>query len=177
MTPISPLHNLDVIVSSWNHSFTGKLQWHTWSEFENVTQVSLEYFFLEMFLSKGQAFQMDVSCCLFLYLFLISFGWKCKLDRWRETWMAKWRAAAVTLPSGNPAIILSGHIDLRERVKKTEMERESWREMWGVMVAGMKTQKGIMFLSKSGWFGFYHARWHFSNALVLALAFQINKSL
>lgn len=54
------------------------------------------------------------------------------------------------------------------------------RESGGQRGVRMKVQGGIMFLSKSGCFDFYHAQWkgwHFGNALFLTLAFQINKSL
>lgn len=129
---------------------------------------SKDSFFL--LLPKGRTFQREFYVSYF-------FGWNWrKLDGGRETWMTGWQAAIVTLPLGNPAIMLSGRIDLQEGVKKTAARRERA----GQRGVRMKVQRGIMFVSKSGWFDFYHAQWkgwHFGNALFLTLAFQINKSL
>lgn len=100
---------------------------------------------------------------LFFCLVLYFLSWKCKLDGRREPWMAKWQAAAAALPLRKP----SHHF-----VRPYWSPGNSGKDWDG------KFQEGIMFLSKSGWFGLDHARcngWHFTNTLFLTLAFQINK--
>lgn len=88
----------------------------------------------------------------FSYSFLFySISKNLKLSRRGKTWKReiaeRWQATVVThLPLGNPAIMLSGRIDLRERARQTVLWRQ--REV------GMKVQKGRMFVSKSGWWDF-----------------------
>lgn len=123
---------------------------------------------------KGQVLQGKVWMFLHFLLF-VCVCWEVS-SWWREPFKELKKCVEMTsncfspAPLGKPAIILSGRIDRGERVKETVPATER----------GNKSRTERMFLSKSGWCVILSCSlkgWHFSNALFLTLAFQMNKSL
>ena len=118
---------------------------------------------------KGQALHGRILCFCIRFYFFISRNHE--LSRRGKTWkreiMARWQATVAThLPLGNPAIMLSGRIDLRERVKETVLPERGRGRDESAEGKTVRFQKWLVWFYHAQWKGdisvmLYSSLWHF----------------